>query len=328
MRGARAAAVITALLATAPLVAGCDDPPEHRPSPAPGAAVRVLGGGEIYLPTLEGPAAATAVDGTGLAAMAVEPDGTLWVVHANYEVFRAGPGGELVRATDDQTVTIGERGAAIVGADGDLYVAGDTNHLARLDTANPADGWRYTEILGVPERVSFTGIALSPDGSVYLGDRLTGTIYRLDERGRATASGGPPDAACDDGVAAFRVIGVAALATGEVVVADSTCDDLYRPGAPPPNRTDCPQATSDRHRGATLPDSVVRHGDRLIVSSGTCDSLWTVPVDGGGPTLLIDNGDLTVPVRPVGPVRALAVDGGGLVYLLDTEGVLAYRLPE
>lgn len=310
------AAVFAALL-----VAACSGTPD-RPVPGTGTVARVVGGGghDIFDNTDNG-WPATGVEGNDLVAMAVEADGTLWLAHADGALFRVGTDGRIAPVLVYGLPRTSERAALAMGPDRVLYFVADTSRVVtRLSIDDPRLVPIDLDPNGLPTGypITFTGIAVAPDRTVYLADGGSGVVYhvRSDNQGIPVPGTPPPPRQCQKPrLEPPYPIGLALTSAGRLVIADPGCPALYRPqDGPIADRLDCPQSTGQPAEPVVVTGTT---GGRLVVGSGSCELVWRVSPGSGDP--LAGDQDLT------GLPRAVGADRKGTVYVLDDEGVLAIR---
>jgi len=178
-------------------------------------------------------------------AIAVGPDGSVYITDENRVIRRVGPdgiittfagGGEVYPATGPATeIELAAADDVAVGPDGDVYIQ-DSCQVVRVDTAGMAsvvagdldtcgefggDGGPATQASLYGE-----GIAVGPDGSLYLADSGNYRIRRITPDGtiNTIAGNGTEGFSGDGGDATSAQIGYVALLTvaddGSVYIAD------------------------------------------------------------------------------------------------------------
>jgi sugar lactone lactonase YvrE len=168
---------------------------------------KVTPGGVVT--TLAGNGTAAFADGTGSAArfnypqgVAVGPDGNIYVGEFfNHRIRKVTPGGVVTTLAGSGSITFADgtgseasfafpEGVA-VGPDGTIYVADSGNHRIRKMIFN-GSAWVVTTLAGsgsfafadgIGAAASFknpVGVAVGPDGTIYIGDSLNHRIRKID----------------------------------------------------------------------------------------------------------------------------------------------------
>ena len=184
----------------------------------------VVSGQSNAVTTLAGSGSATFADATGAQAsfnspngLAVAPDGTIYVAdYANHRIRKVTPGGVVTTLAGttsgfaDGTGTLASFNSPYdlaIGPDGNIYVADRSNHRIRKVTpggvvttlagsgANSfADGTGTAASFNQP-----TGIAVAPDGTIYVADTNSHRIRKVTPQGVVTTIAGSGAAAFANG---------------------------------------------------------------------------------------------------------------------------------
>lgn len=317
-------AVGYALMAVAAvlLVAGCTGtpaPPASSP-PSPEVVDRVVGGGGPALTEVTGTWDATHVQVTEMTAMAVEPDGTLWLVHFKGDVYRVDTQGRMSFARRSGAPS-SALAAAAIGPDGVLYLVSDASRsVFRIDTEDPRRELAAIDPSGVPAGpAGFTGVAIGRDATVYVADGHSGVVYRIGSDGRAVPVPGtpPPPARCRKarGYPPYPV-GLALTSAGRLLVADAGCRALYHPQVDPISYSFvCPSEIKHVAVGSWPAAAIELPDGRLLVADQHCWQVSRILPSGGR--------SVSVVYELTGAPRAMGTDRDGTLYVLDSAGVLA-----
>jgi DNA-binding beta-propeller fold protein YncE len=220
-----------------------------------------------------------------------------------------------------------------IAPDGAIYIAdaGDTNRIRRLGT----DGWLSTFAGGAYEGLrdargteaafhSPSGLAIAPDGTLYVADTGNHAIRRVSPTGTVTtfagAAGrgfldGPADMARFDGP-----IGLAFTRAGDLVVAD-TYNDAIRVIAPDGEVRTLAGGGESTHVDGPRQDARFDTPSGVAVASD--NAIWIADTGNHALRRIHPDGDVAT-VGPVGMSRPLAVTAGadGSVYVSDQRGRL------
>lgn len=243
--------------------------------------------------------------------LAFSPEGSLYIADVNYSRIRrvnrqgiistsagiassgfSGDGGpaNLARLNSPRDVA--------VGADGSLYIADTNNHRIRRVTPDGiistfagtgVAGFSGDGGLATLAQLNFPhGLAMGPDGSLYVADKQNHRIRRIEPGGTITTVAG-------NGVAGYDGHGVPATQT----------------------RLKGPEAIAVRPDGALYIADTENHFVRLVTSSGI---IW--PVAGTGPGGPLSDGEgVPASATAVSYPNALAVDATGGYFVTSVHRV-------
>ncbi|MEB3223685.1 MAG: hypothetical protein VKS61_16545 [Candidatus Sericytochromatia bacterium] len=216
------------------LVADTDTRRVRHVTPA-GAVTTLAGSGTSGL--LDG--VGTAVQWRSPSGLALAPDGSLRVFDqggiraiVDRRVFTVVPSGIGSANGASAAASFYHPYGLVAGPDGSVYVADNYNLLIRKvapdGTVSTLAGSTYgaTDGTGAAAKFAFPdGLAIGPDGSLYVGDRNNHRIRRVTTAGVVTTLAGAGTAGSEDGAASVARFntprGVAVASDGTVYVADT-----------------------------------------------------------------------------------------------------------
>ncbi len=168
--------------------------------------------------------------GTGLRGVAVAPDGALYLVDSiGHRVWHVSTGGELRGVLGGHGVEPGQLNTpwdVAVDDAGQVYIVDTWNHRVQVfDQANePVDGWGRLAQVAVDDPTGYgaffgpRGIAVGPDGHVYVADTGNHRIQVFDTTGQFLRDfGGSGDLPGQ----LSEPVGIAISSSGEIYVADT-----------------------------------------------------------------------------------------------------------
>jgi sugar lactone lactonase YvrE/3D (Asp-Asp-Asp) domain-containing protein len=208
--------------------------------------------------TLAGSGSPTFADATGVAAsfdqpygIAMGPDGNIYVADTfNNRIRKVTSTGVVTTLAGSGSATFADAtGAAAsfnypygiaIGPDGNIYVADTLNHRIRKVTATGvvttvAGNGSATFADGIGAVASFNqpyGIAVAPDGSIYVADTFNHRIRRVTPAGVVRTIAGSGSAAFSDGTGTgssfYRPKGIAIGLDGNIYVADTQTNRIRK----------------------------------------------------------------------------------------------------
>ena len=162
--------------------------------------------------------------GTGIRSIATEPDGSL-LLASQSRILRRAPDGSI------STIVTGPRGVTAIGVDGagSVFYAVDEHYAGTLKVLSPAgeastvlDAW--SGVGRAQLSVAVSGIAVTPDGSVYLADPGFGRLLRVDRAGTLAIVADMTFAGSHLG----SPIAVVVTPDGDLLVSDSWQDVIWK----------------------------------------------------------------------------------------------------
>ena len=287
--------------------------------------------------------------------IALGPDGSLYIADSgNNRIRRVGPDGIIttVAGTGAQGF-IGDEGPATqaalfspqgiaVGPDGSLYIADSLNNRIRWvgpdGTITTVAGQEPTGVLGdggpaiLANLSGPRGVALGPDGSLYIADQLNGRIRRVGPDGIITTvagtgsslSSGDGGPATEAGV--FGAADVAVGADGSLYIAETFGHRIRRVG-PDGIITTVAGTGAEDFSGDEVPATKAQIGKPNGIAVGPDDTAYITDTPGGrivDGVLLPPNARIRRLVSPLpassGSAFQVASEDGLQVYAFDSTG--------
>ncbi len=325
----------------------------RRPPPAP---VPSLLRWPVGVRTVAGSGAPGLADGAWQVARFSDPFGVAVDARGDVFISDAGDNNAIRRLTPDGRVAAfsggregfddGEAASAAFRApsglairpDGRLVVADTGNNAVRtvgLDgrvTTLAGDGTPGSED-GTGRAARFNGpigVAVAPDGAVYVADTYNDRIRRIGVDGSVTTVAGGGGTGYQDGTAAEALFdtpsGVAVTAAGDVFVADTGNNLIRRVAGGRVSTVDAAPDTADQH-GWLHPVGLAMSGPLLYVTDANRVSVLEPDgrvrvLAGSAPGAANGPGD---EARFCGPM-GIAVDARGTAWVADSDNYLVRRL--
>ena len=294
----------------------------------------------------------------GPSGVAVGPDGSIYIADTNsFSIRRVGPDGIITTVAGTGTDGYGGDGGpatqamlslpvgVALGRDGSLFIADTNNNRIRKvgpdgiittvagNTTPGFYGGGYSGDGGLATQAWLnqpSGVAVGPDGSIYIADTQNGRIRRVGPDGYITTFAGrtrmygEPQYSGDDGPATQAVLDYAAGVTvgpdGSIYIADATLRRVHSP-LPGLSTAEIPVPSEDG-RAVYIFQGSGRHLSTLNALTGTTlyqfgyDAQGTLATvtDGDGNTATIErdtSGNATAIVGPYGQKTVLTLDTNG-----------------